>query len=290
MRDLMPMRGGAIAILVASALLALGVAGCGDDGGGSESGSKTTATSEPAAGKQPDNGDFVVTYGEPGEGEEELATALPEAVDPFIKVLNDAFALPEDIAIEFVAGSGTGELESPFYDPQTRTITYPYSFLIASGELISSVDPEISEDRLYEAVFGSTLFFLAHEIGHALVDTLDVPVTGREEDAVDGLAAAILTQSPDTAQFIIDSADFFAGLTQTRGEEDAGIERFADEHSVDEQRYFQLLCYVYGTDPERYQALVDNGALPADRAERCPREAQQNVDSWDKLLEEYAKD
>ena len=45
---------------------------------------------------------------------------------------------------------------------------------------------------------------------------------------------------------------------------------FADEHGLDAQRVYSILCWVHGRDPARYPEIVSEGWLPAARAERCP--------------------
>src|SRR5690606_27845489 len=53
-------------------------------------------------------------------------------------------------------------------------------------------------------VLANVRFIVLHETGHALVHLLDLPVTGRQEDAVDQLAAILMLR--------------FAGLDETPAE------------------------------------------------------------------------
>jgi hypothetical protein len=64
---------------------------------------------------------------------------------------------------------------------------------------------------------------------------------------------------------------------------------FADEHSLDLQRFFNIQCLVYGSDPTRYDALVSTGDLPVERAKRCPGEYDQALRAWRSLLEPWIK-
>ncbi|MET0284227.1 MAG: DUF4344 domain-containing metallopeptidase, partial [Polyangiales bacterium] len=61
------------------------------------------------------------------------------------------------------------------------------------------------------------------------------------------------------------------------------------EHSLNQQRFYQILCLVYGSNPRAYQALVSDGVLPASRAQRCPAEYAQKSAAWEQLLEPWAK-
>ena len=98
--------------------------------------------------------------------------------------------------------------------------------------------PELSAADEKAAVFvlGNVLFTLYHEIGHALVHAFDIPVLGREEDAVDGLAAVLMipeTPDPLMDALVIAAADGWA-LTARRA--DGRKLSYWDEHSLDEQR------------------------------------------------------
>src|SRR5215218_3835392 len=42
--------------------------------------------------------------------------------------------------------------------------------------------------QLVEFVLGNTLFVMAHEMGHGLINEMNLPVLGREEDAADSFA------------------------------------------------------------------------------------------------------
>jgi hypothetical protein len=59
---------------------------------------------------------------------------------------------------------------------------------------------------------------------------------------------------------------------------------FWDEHAFDQQRFFNVLCLVYGSAPDRFGRLLADGALPEARARRCPREWTSIKNAWDGLL------
>jgi len=65
--------------------------------------------------------------------------------------------------------------------------------------------------------------------------------------------------------------------------------RMADEHLLQEQRFYNSLCMIYGSNPSRYANFVTDGFLPKERAARCPNEYQRTVDSWMSLLEPWRK-
>ena len=63
---------------------------------------------------------------------------------------------------------------------------------------------------------------------------------------------------------------------------------FWDEHSLDEQRYFNIVCWVYGSAPEKYQSLLGREwGLPRERAERCAGEYDRMSRAWNAVLEPH---
>ena len=125
------------------------------------------------------------------------------------------------------------------------------------------------QDSMYEA--------LLHELGHALIDMYNIPITGKEEDAVDQLSTIILlTEGQQGVKALYATANWYDywGSQVT----DVGQLPYHDEHSFDKQRFYSILCFVYGSDPETNYDLVNY--LPAD----------SDVDRWASLcIWEYDK-
>jgi hypothetical protein len=60
------------------------------------------------------------------------------------------------------------------------------------------------------------------------------------------------------------------------------------EHSLNEQRYFNIVCGAFGQNPDQFRNFIADGILPEDRAERCPGEWARIDSSWTTLLEDYS--
>lgn len=263
-------------IAMASVMVLIAASGCAPRG---------PASSGPSSKPHPirDVGDFRVFYDAPKNSPyAELQRALRESklFDKIATDLNATLALPFDIPIHF---DQCNELNA-FYDPAERRITICY-------ELISHVAREFaahaeSEEELEKATIGTALFVLYHEAGHGLVDVLKLPVTGKEEDAVDQLAVLVLVLSGEE-EAALDGATWF--LLQGALETDIENLAFWDEHSLDLQRFYNIACWVYGRDPGRHSDLVTEGILPEDRAQGCADEYQQLSGSWTTLLSPYLK-
>ena len=135
-------------------------------------------------------------------------------------------------------------------------------------------------------VTSNVLAAFYHELGHALIDVLQLPVLGKEEDAADTLSALLVHDIWDESsatQIIYDTASsyaMYAAEAKAQGYEPA----FSDEHSLDLQRYYNLICLFYGADPNAREDVAKELELPPERAERCPDEFEQAQASWGGLL------
>jgi hypothetical protein len=234
--------------------------------------------------KTPDKGDFKVATREPDpdmtaeerkDYEEELKS-LRETAD----ALNKSFSLPHDIYIGF----DNCEEANAFYDPEKKKVTVCYEL---AEDLYDAFKKDFKTDeQVDDAVTNATTFVFYHELGHALVDAYDLPITGREEDAVDQLSVLLLADGTDEGeQMVLDAAVSFSKQAGDELDESA----FADEHSLDRQRYYNIICLLYGQNEEKFASLVKDGTLPQARAERCSDEYARVDKAWDALLAPYTK-
>lgn len=136
-------------------------------------------------------------------------------------------------------------------------------------------------------VASNVLATFYHELGHAFIDVLELPVLGREEDAADTLSAILINSiwDEDSATSILyDTANAFR-LYDVEATNDGSEIGFADVHSLDLQRYYNLVCLFYGANPEVREDVAAELELPADRAEGCPDEFDLADASWGVMLE-----
>ena len=186
---------------------------------------------------------------------------------------NSGLVMRTDIPINF---QDCGEANA-FYDPspENRQIVMCYELIVQMTEDFAKLNKSSLEDALSDAIYAS-IFVFYHELGHALIDVLQLPVVGKEEDAVDQFSAIILlnSEAEDLAeQTILNSAAWFGMKPKIPA---------WDEHAPNDVRFYYLVCLVYGSDSKKYQALTK--ILPSDRANRCSREYEKIANSWTKLL------
>ncbi len=209
--------------------------------------------------------------------DKEVAESLLEITKP----LNETIALPYDIYLNF---DKCGE-PNAFYNPEVKEITMCYEFLEDFQEAFKEVSKNQTEiDDMSE---GAMVVFFFHELGHCLIDVWDLPATGREEDAVDQLAMFVLLDgTPEGEEMVLSAARYFA--ISSSGQDNENL-LFSDEHSLDQQRFYDMLCLTYGSNPAKNKRLLGKNGLPPERAQRCPAEYQRVDHSWSILLAPYLK-
>lgn len=204
----------------------------------------------------------------------------PQAIEKLISDLNQRLILAFDISVVFE----DCELPDAFYDPEAHEITLCYQLIDNYYDLFAKKRRD--KIKLDDAVKAATLATFFHELGHGLVDAWKIPITGREEDAVDQLSTLVLIEATeDGEQMALDGALTF----KLYADADKGEKIYWDEHSLDEQRFFNTICLVYGHDEEKYAYLVENGTLPEERASFCSEDYDKVNRAWRQLLAPYLK-
>ncbi|MBI2146218.1 DUF4344 domain-containing metallopeptidase [Candidatus Woesearchaeota archaeon] len=261
-------------------LLTVAVSGCVAEAPETSESNVVTETQESEGTR--DVGDFKVVYGQTTNSdyaEYELLFKSSQTFELLAEELNTLFILPQDISIVLAE---CGEANA-FYDPEQSQIQMCYELLDQLSETFNL--EELSDDEYKKAIIDTWIFIFYHEVGHALVNVLDLPITGREEDSVDAFATFILTLD-NYSDAALNGAVFFLLDAQNTDLEDLP---FWEEHSLGDQRFYNIICWVYGNNPQEHSSLVEDGTLPESRAERCPAEYQQISTSWDRTTGPYVK-
>ncbi len=129
-----------------------------------------------------------------------------------------------------------------------------------------------------------------HELGHAMIDQLQLAVLGREEDAADTLSTLLIHEVWDedaATALVYDTANAYR-LYAAEAEETGAETPYWDEHSLDLQRYYNLVCLFYGASPDMRGDDASELELPPERAEKCEDEFQLATDSWGAMLQDLA--
>jgi hypothetical protein len=186
-------------------------------------------------------------------------------------VVNQVAPVPVSVAL---AAEECGE-ESTTYRRDVRRVVVCYELVHAIADAFR--DEGLAEGEHADAVAGVATFVAAHQVAHALVHLLALPVYDDEEKAADQLTALLVSRrSPEAALW---AARYFAAGDLGEGGTLARGTAFAGAHALDPRRLRDVLCWTWGADPESRPALL--AALPPSTTDRCGREFRQLKWEWE---------
>ena len=173
-------------------------------------------------------------------------------------------------------------MSNAFSNADSVTVCYEYVNDIWKN---APAQPTPSGIAPIDTVIGPLLDVFLHEAGHAIFANLQIPLLGREEDAADQFSTYItLRFDKDEARRLILGSAFqykgdLASPTMTIKQQS-----FADAHGTPAQRFFNLLCTAYGSDPGLFADVVEKGFLPENRAVACKHEYAQLTHAFTTLI------
>jgi hypothetical protein len=151
----------------------------------------------------------------------------------------------------------------------------------------------LTDEQREEAIVyarDNATYTLYHEVGHLFVDQFELPMLAKEEDAADNLATLMILDAYDASEdgAILYNAFWYWSLTDA---EQAGQEidqaSLFDEHSLDKQRAFAMVCLVVGKDKDEFADIAQEWELDADQQEACGGTYEQAKTGWDKVLDPH---
>jgi hypothetical protein len=144
--------------------------------------------------------------------------------------------------------------------------------------------------QLAEFVSGNLLFAILHELGHAAIDQMKLPVLGKAEDAADAFAATRLIKMGDdfSHRVLVEAAKGWF-LSVRRDKKEGTEVNYYDAHGLDQQRAFQIVCFMVGADSVQFKDLANETKLPQDRQRSCAADYTGAANSWDSLLKPHLR-
>ncbi len=170
----------------------------------------------------------------------------------------------------------------------------------ALSGLLAASPPALGQDdaarSAIEFTVGNVEFLVLHEIGHFLIAEKDVPILGPEENAADYIATlALLREAPldpalnDRAlRSLLAAADAFAASWQVGATVSADVPYWGT-HALSIQRFYQVACLLYGSDPQTFASVPTAAGLPERRAAGCKAEYTQAERAITWLLDTYGR-
>ncbi len=153
------------------------------------------------------------------------------------------------------------------------------------------VSPEDLDRTIMSYVEANVLATMYHELAHALIDGLDLPVFGREEDAADTFVVVITDlffDAEQAEQLTWASADQYVRDAENAEKKGWDLPVWG-VHSLDLQRYYNLICLYYGGDVDLRDDFAEENGLPEDRADSCEEERELAEASWGAVLDDIKR-
>ncbi len=160
--------------------------------------------------------------------------------------------------------------------------------LITMAFLALSPGTTLAQEDTVESFIASNLIAtLYHELGHALIDQMGLPVFGQEEDAADVLSVLMIDAFFEEDVAVSIALDTAFGFYESAED---GAPAFWDVHGPDLQRYYTTVCLFYGANPDEREDIAQDMGLPYERAEGCEEEFELANDSWGPVLDDLTTD
>lgn len=157
------------------------------------------------------------------------------------------------------------------------------SIVLALG-LLAPGAAMAQQEEVKSYVASNLLAIFYHEIGHALVDVMQLPIFGQEEDAADVLSILMihdLFEEEAAVQMTYDTAWSFWADSQAYKET-----VYWDVHGPDLQRYYTTVCLFVGGNIEEREDIAQDLELPEERLETCEEEFALAYDSWGAVMDD----
>jgi Putative metallopeptidase len=144
--------------------------------------------------------------------------------------------------------------------------------------------------QLAEFVSGNVLFVLLHEMAHATTTQFGLPILGKKEDAADSFAVTRLIKlgTGFSDRVLVEAGKGFF-LAARRDKKTGDPVPYYDEHGLDEQRGYDVVCLMVGSGQDKYQHLADETDLPKSRQKSCSGDFTDASGSWDMVLKPHLR-
>ena len=239
------------------------------------------------------NGKFTFTIVRDGNPEDEKLADYIEKTGTFTKIidtLNKTLVIPYDIGVVLTNSPKYG----PHYEPDKKLIVLDYgNERWAAQQFDKNYEADSDEESRQDYLNNINLFVFYHELAHALIDAYKIPVVGEEEDAADSMAAVmVLHYFENGPQILLDNTDYF---DNARLAGDSEENQYWDEHALNEQRYYRILCYAHAKAPEYIEKVLPDyddeehtlQKFLTERKDYCKREYVKLHNNWLTLLKPH---
>lgn len=194
--------------------------------------------------------------------------AVPRALEQFLE-------MPRPLKVLFSEAGGA----TASYSPADHSVTVGYE--IYATLVNTFIQAGHSPGKAVQLADAALVHILLHQLGHAVIGELELPVTGDEEDCADEFAILLSSNALGSVgrKMALASVEFFGILGG-----DAQVEKlpFWDEHSLNRRRYLTILGELNAAFPQGVPGVEEE--LSGARLAQAKREYPRKVVAWMRQL------
>lgn len=214
-----------------------------------------------------------------GDTQKQIAEAVKKSqfAERMANLVNGVVRLKTNLNVGFAS---CGQ-PNAFYNRQKGAVVVCYDLIELMAKLAKAdADGLMKADRkeFGKTIDGALWGIFFHELGHAIIGVNHVPITGREEDVADQFSLYFATNffEPQGTPVVQPMIWYFTQMGKARDvasiDQDMMKRLMSNEHSLDQQRVFNLACWALGANASRGYASAQYVGLPQERAGRCSNE------------------
>ena len=192
------------------------------------------------------------------------------------------------LSVLFVLVCGTEPVFTQSF-PSHQARYYAATVALEKNPTFRRLSPK-NRQHILEFVGGNMLFVLLHELGHAAVSEMGIPVLGKDEDAADSFAATRLIKiGTELADQVVVNAAKGWFMADRRDKKEGSTVPYYDAHALDQQRAYQFVCFLVGSDEDKFKNLASETKLPKERQDSCKSDYRRASNAWDIALKPHLR-
>lgn len=194
------------------------------------------------------------------------------AYSPIVQLLNDEIGLDEPLTIEI------SERPFEYFDNAENRLYLPLANFYRLYDDLRLKFPQQSD--VQQAIFTTSIqYYLMSEGLEALIDKLELSMTGWQAERIDALVTLMLLKNARVEQaYALDAAEEYLLIDRASGSIQAV--RFKTEFEADEYRLSKILCLIEAYDAQESMHITNNF---------CRGEYDRAITFWGDVLAEHLK-
>jgi hypothetical protein len=196
--------------------------------------------------------------------------------------------LPLLLAVMFIAGRVFAQ-PAPAQPGALQARIDAAAAALEKNPRFKSLSPQYRQ-VIAEFMAGNTLFVLLHELAHAATSQMQIPALAGKEDAADSFAVTQLIKlSAGLSDRVIGESVKGWFMSDQRNRENGDPVEYYDEHGLDQERAYRIVCLMVGTGEDKYQRLAAATKLPKERQQSCAGDFSAASNAWDMALKPHLR-